>query len=889
MKSGKKSASVAALLISSLVLISTLKPRPTQAHIAPKARDAIGLIAEANRLSWLGNWYGAGPLYLEAEHDFHVRGDLANEVYARIGRIRAQAAVIPFDQSIALLNDELGSPIVKSDPKLRIWCLAQKGYLELESNSHSAKQAWTEALDIATKTGQTDWAARARGELGIIAFLEGNTAAAVSLLGKGILSAYRTGDIASQVRLVSMLGNGFNEERRFAEALTMFRHAITTAEETPDAGFPFLSYNGAAAALVGLHRCDEAKRLLNQALDRAQAQNSRVQEAELLVQLGEIEQSDEGRLEEAKADFARAGQIATKMALTRTVAMAMFDLATVDRQLGDVQDESRALKTGLEASRRVGDRYYVPRDLTALAELQVAEKKFRAADRMFEQAEDVLDGILIHQHSFEESTSRVGSMSNTYLAHFRLAQQTGDVARAFKVLERVRGRTVASQMYAHDKTNRSSPALTALESEIASTQLALLRTDDARQRAVLLEQLVADERNLAFTRNEDGLHRQEELAKPASLNDIQAVMNDNELVAEYVLAEPNAYCFVITHKTAKLLVLPVGSARIQALADSFLSELRSRKSGEQRARDIYDGLIAPITDIFQKHRLIISPDGILHSIPFEALRDQNGFLVQSKVISYTPSASVLWRLRTTPVLESPRPLLAVGAVEYKLVRTFANRVERGSVAAAIVRGIAGISGSRLEDLPASRDEVLAIARIAGPKTELLLGQNATESAFKTQPLADFRVIHFATHATADPEYPDRAALFLGVAPNTAEDGLLQVREIMRLSLRADLVTLSACDTNVGTAEGEAGVVNLEQAFLIAGSRAVVASLWNVEDRSTTALMKAFYSHLANHEEKDLALAHAKRDILNQYGDTSPYYWAPFVMAGDGAGTVSFGR
>jgi len=110
-----------------------------------------------------------------------------------------------------------------------------------------------------------------------------------------------------------------------------------------------------------------------------------------------------------------------------------------------------------------------------------------------------------------------------------------------------------------------------------------------------------------------------------------------------------------------------------------------------------------------------------------------------------------------------------------------------------------------------------------------------------------------------------------------------VREIMGLRLTADLVTLSACDTNLGTDEREAGVVNLEQAFLIAGARALVASLWNVEDNSTTVLMKSFYTHLAEHEDKALALAHAKRDMLDRYGDDFyPYYWGPFVMVGEGA-------
>jgi len=156
-----------------------------------------------------------------------------------------------------LLAEQLREPAVDQDAKLRLWCLALKGYAELDFDSASANHDWSEALVIATRLHETQWAARAEGELGIIAFLQGNTASAVSLVGKAILSAYRTGDVASQVRLLSMLGNGFVEERRFAEALTMFRRAIRIAEQTPDAGFPYLAYRGEAAALVGLHRSEE--------------------------------------------------------------------------------------------------------------------------------------------------------------------------------------------------------------------------------------------------------------------------------------------------------------------------------------------------------------------------------------------------------------------------------------------------------------------------------------------------------------------------------------------------------------------------------------------------------------------------------------------------------
>jgi CHAT domain-containing protein len=232
-----------------------------------------------------------------------------------------------------------------------------------------------------------------------------------------------------------------------------------------------------------------------------------------------------------------------------------------------------------------------------------------------------------------------------------------------------------------------------------------------------------------------------------------------------------------------------------------------------------------------------------------------------------------------------RSLLAVGSVDYKFARLLPQGIRRNSVVSDVLRGLSEFSGSGLQDLPESRDEVLSIAHLFARDAVVLLGTNATESAFKKEPLSDYGVIHLAVHSIPDPQFPYRASLVLGADPDKGEDGLLQVREITRLRLNADLVTLSACETGIGPLQGEAGMASLQQAFLTAGARAVVASLWRVEDHSTTALMKAFYAHLAANEDKAMALANAKRDVLKKYGDLSPYYWASFVMAGEGAEDV----
>jgi CHAT domain-containing protein/tetratricopeptide (TPR) repeat protein len=851
-------------------------------------RDSpTALLKEADRLSWLGNWYAAGPLYSAAETRFHLSHDLSNEIHARLGRIRSESTRKPLHETVAALEHELSRPAVQKNEQLRMWGLALSASMRIDSDSMKAKKEWSACLEIANALGESQWAARAKGELGTIAFLEGNTAEAVNLLGGAILSAFKSRDTGSQVRLLSLLGLGFNEEHRFSEALVMFKRAIAIAEQTPDAGLPFLAYRGEAAALAGLNQMALSKQLLTKALGLAKAQADRVHEADLLAEAGRIAVADHD-LAKAEVNFGQAGRIAQRMDDYRTVSEVMFDLSRVQRQLGDLRGADLALRAGLAASRHLGDRYYLPRDLNALAHIKVAEKKYREADKLYGQAEDVLDEILANQHSFEENTAHAGSMSSIYLEHFRLAQRMRNLGRAFQVIERVRGRFVASQLFLREQSGARSRIITKLQGEIAAIQLQLMRSGNSNSKSSFMEQLLSNERQLAFQLNAAGLRRRETLVTPASLKAVQAALTNDEVFVEYVLDENDGFCLVVTNNSTELIKLKADTTTIRALTRSYLSELKAMRPGEHIATELYQVLLAPVVSSFPQFRIIISPDDILNALPFEALRDDHGFVVRSKVVTYTPSGTVLWLLRKKKVQEGERPLLAVGAVDYKFARALPDRFTHNPTAAVVLRGLAEIAGARLTDLPGSRNEVSAIAQVAGHGSEVLLGDKATESGFKAQHLEQFRIIHLATHAVADEHYPDRSALVLGATPQNSDDGLLQVREIMGLRLRADLVTLSACDTNLGTDEHEAGVVNLEEAFLIAGARAVVASLWNVEDNSTTALMKAFYTHLAEHEDKALALSHAKRDMLDRYGDGFyPYYWAAFVMAGEGRGVIPF--
>ena len=141
-------------------------------------------LEEANRLYWLNNGPKAAPLYAKAEKLFADQGDARNELYAKIGRLRSEAETMSFVDLSRFLNNQLQNPIMRNDPRLRLWCLAAKGYTDIEIDYRAEKQDWLETQQIAKSLGDDRWATRASGELGVIAFLEGNSGAGCETVGR---------------------------------------------------------------------------------------------------------------------------------------------------------------------------------------------------------------------------------------------------------------------------------------------------------------------------------------------------------------------------------------------------------------------------------------------------------------------------------------------------------------------------------------------------------------------------------------------------------------------------------------------------------------------------------------------------------------------------------
>lgn len=363
---------------------------------------------------------------------------------------------------------------------------------------------------------------------------------------------------------------------------------------------------------------------------------------------------------------------------------------------------------------------------------------------------------------------------------------------------------------------------------------------------------------------------------------------EGAILLEYYLAEPGSCLLLISSRGSQFFPLP-SKSEIETSLRAYLKFVSDRNldpaEGFRPAERIWKELV-PLDrqdGVGQARALIVIPDGILHHLPFEALRMPVGqgskYLVESLAVSYCPSASALCFLRGAANPGTWRKdLLAIGAPEY------AHQSVQGGVG---VRSrplrplnLPGTPDIDLPSLPFSRKEVLDIAKLfPEPRADVLWGGSASETRLKKMMLKDYRILHFACHGTLDERDPYRSALVLSLTGAEEDDGWLQTREIYGLSLNASLVVLSACQTAKGLLETAEGPMALTRPFFFAGARSLVASLWQINDEATVHFMREFYRNLLLGCSKSEALRSAKLWMLRSAWH-HPFYWASFMLQGD---------
>ena len=386
--------------------------------------------------------------------------------------------------------------------------------------------------------------------------------------------------------------------------------------------------------------------------------------------------------------------------------------------------------------------------------------------------------------------------------------------------------------------------------------------------------------------------------RPLRLDEIQReVLDDHTVLLEYALGEERSYLWAVSRRDHAGYELPPRdeieraarrvyerlTARLTTAGDARTQRQRAGKADAEywaEASRLSEMLLGPVASKLTDKRLLVVADGALQYLPFAALPVPGGqpepvpMVVEHEIVSL-PSASVLALLRRETRGRTP---------PRKAVAVLADPVFEADDPRQPEPGPAPNGDLGLPRLVATRQEADAIlASAPGGRSLRATGFEASRATAMSPQLAQYRIVHFATHGVFNNASPERSGIALSMFDERGrpQDGFLRLHDVYGLQLSAELVVLSACDTALGKQVKGEGLVGVVRGFLYAGAKRVAASLWRVDDEATGDLMRVFYEEMLEKGRTPAdALRRAQLSLRRERRWREPFYWAAFVLQGE---------
>jgi CHAT domain-containing protein len=334
-----------------------------------------------------------------------------------------------------------------------------------------------------------------------------------------------------------------------------------------------------------------------------------------------------------------------------------------------------------------------------------------------------------------------------------------------------------------------------------------------------------------------------------SLAELQQSLGADEAVLQFHVLDDRSVVWLIRRGGLSSALLPIGQAALAADVEQFrTSVIERRRNTVNLAQGLYRAVLADL-DLSGLERLYVVPHGPLHYLPFQALHDGKGFLIERSALAVWPSS-------------------AVGAA----------LLARDDAAAETLLGFGNPSSDRNVALPGAEREVQKVAQLFD-RSEVYVQREATKRRF-TLEAAKAGVVHVAAHAELDEVDPMFSRILF--ASSDSDPGLLEAREIFGLELdKVRLITLSACESGLGTVAKGDEIMGFTRSFLSAGASGIVASLWPVADDATETLMNRLYGEMAGGRDLMMGMQAAQNEVLRTRRFVHPFFWAPFNVIGNG--------
>lgn len=749
--------------------------------------------------------------------------DLGNIALCYLGMGRIEEAIQHFDRALKLARE------ASSKKEEALWKKGKASALVQTGRYTEALDQYREALQTYEQAGLKQPLVEALGDLGALHVRLGDTASAEKDFRRALNLSNSMGHLRGVTLNLISLGNLEWRRKRFNEAAALYRDALNRATAMKDQASIATARIQLAFVYRDLNQLDPAALEARQAREVARAIEARPLEVEALYAQGEVERAA-GRHQEALKFFSGGEEIA-----------------------GGTSDPESAWRLA----------YGRGRSLEALQRNDEALEAYRGAVKTIEAVRSQL----------REERFRAGYIEDKYQVYVALVELLLKLKRAseaFGFAERLRARS-----YLELLNRRQSPIRSEAQRQTEATLRNRIRQlqrqieeesskegPEQKRQAFdvfskeLLEAESEYQKLLSEILPSDSAYASVLALKVPTTSEVQQLLPRGAALVEYVLAEDSLLTFVLTADGLQAISVPVRAADVKSRVVLLRDRMLQKNSVEWQlpAASLYKILIEPMESagwLKGINRIYLIPHADLHYVPFAALIRKPGRrarpLIEDYTLAYLPAASTLvYREDPTGAAKS---VLAVAPANTRLLY--------------------------------ARQESLDVSRFFPQHRKVLVGAQATESSFKR--FADrYDVIHLATHGYFNKLNPLLSGFMLEA--DATEDGRMEVHEILGLKLNAKLVTLSACDTALGTgyfAEIPAGddLVGLTRAFLFAGTPSVLASLWEVNDRSAGVLMRSFYGNLGQ-TDKAMALAQAQRRMRLRNGPYAhPYYWGSFVLVG----------
>lgn len=823
-------------------------------------------------------------------------------IYASLGDEKFQTII---KNNIALIYDSLGQKQKAVEYYLEALNGARKiNYEELQPTIYSnlgvlysdigqVKNSFiyhSKALDFYQKKGLKKETAVAFSNIGILYDNIGEPEKALKNYSDAISIFETIGSNTGKARCLVNRGVVFVELGRLEEAKHSYELALATFKAANDKSALGSTLTKLGEVELQLANYQQAIGLLNEALMLRKSVNDAYGQAYTLLLLGKAYFSV-GKKQDALNFYKESLTINQSINYHKGEIKALYEIAYVERTLGNLKVAFDSVSQSIE----------IIESIRSSINTQNLRSNYLASSR---QCYELCITILMDLH-------QIFPME----AYDQLALNFSEKFRARNLLELL----TLTQSKLGDSDPNENDLLTKLKAydKIINEkleQIIKLKLNNATTEQIQLvqeevENLKKESEITEVKLKDNNFYDSIGKARVVSLVEIQHdILDKDTMLLEYFLGNQHSYLWVVTVDTFHSYILP-SEINIKPIIEKLYNSLNSRgevafESQAQTDQRIYDSdinyfnyakqlgeiILLPLVKTHPKRLLVVS-DGKLHCIPFSCLpspsEKQFKPLVAEHEIINIPSISTLSVIREHSLKSNTivkdftifaDPVFLPDDVRCSNKTNKSEEQKINETLSTITDIRAGLS---LKRLPFTAIEGEKIAELVEQKCIKNFGFDASLNSIINGSLSKSKYIHFATHGISNTEHPELSGIILSLVNEQGKDveGFLSLHRLASLKLSADLVVLSACRTGLGKFLSGEGIVGLPEALLGAGTKNVIASLWNVNDRRTAELMVEVYRKILKENLKPSTALHLAQKAMWEKR-VAPYYWAAFQIQGE---------